>query len=92
MGDDLLHNIASQYQLGIDEEGEFLDQVRLLAAVLIVGSNEDHVWSVENRRPCRQYLGQMNLVATCIADRRLHEYGVGGASRRKIRFMVRHSL
>ena len=81
MGDDLLLlNIASQYQLEIDEEGEFLDQVRLLAAVLIVGSNEDHVWSVENRRPCRQSLGQMNLVATCIADRRLHEYGVGGAS------------
>ena len=81
MGSDLLlHNIASQYQLEIDEEGEFLDQVRLLAAVLIVGSNEDHVWSVENRRPCRQSLGQMNLVATCIADRRLHEYGVGGAS------------
>ena len=79
MGDDLLHNIASQYRLEIDE-GEFLDQVRLLAAVLIVGSNEDHVWSVENRRPCRQYLGQMNLVATCIADRRLHEHGVGGAS------------
>ena len=92
MSDDLLlHNITSQYQLEINE-GEFLDHVRLLAAVLIVSSNEDHVWSVENRRPCRQYLGQMNLVATCIADRRLHEYGVGGASRRKIRFMVRHSL
>ena len=92
MSDDLLlHNIASQYQLEINE-GEFLDHIRLLAAVLIVSSNEDHVWSVENRRPCQQYLGQMNLVATCIADRRLHEYGVGGASRRKIRFMVRHSL
>ena len=79
MSDDLLlHNIASQYQLEIDE-GEFLDHVNLLAAVLIVGSNEDHAWSAENRRSCRQYLERMNLVATCIADRWLHEYGVGGA-------------
>ena len=80
MDDDLLlHHIASQYRLEIDEEGELLDQVRLLAAVLIVGSNEDHAWSVESRRSCRQYLGWVNLVATCIADRWLHEYGVGGA-------------
>ena len=64
MDDDdlLLHNITSQHQLEIDDDREFLDQVRLLAAVLIVGSNEDHAWSVENRRPRRQYLGRMNLL------------------------------
>ena len=48
----LLHLITSQHQLEVDEESEFLDRVRLLAAVLIVGSNEDHAWSVANRRPC----------------------------------------
>ena len=58
MDDDLLLlNITTQYHLEIDEETESLDQVCLFAAVLIVGSNKDHVWSVENRRPCRQYLG-----------------------------------
>ena len=58
----LLHNIASQHQLELDEDREFLDQVRLLTAVLIVGSNEDHAWSVKNRCPRRQYLGRMNLL------------------------------
>ena len=58
----LLHNVASQHQLALDEEGEFLDQVRLLTAVLIVGSNEDHAWSVKNRYPRRQYLSRMNLL------------------------------
>ena len=58
----LLHNIASQHQLELDDEGEFLSRVRLLAAVLIVGSNEDHAWSVKNRRPHRQYLGRTNLL------------------------------
>ena len=63
MGDDdlLLHDIASQHQLEL-EDREFMDQARLLTAVLIVGSNEDHAWSVENRRPRRQYVGRMNLL------------------------------
>jgi len=61
--DDLiLHNITSQYEFETDEERENLDRVRLLTAVLIVGSNEDHAWLVENRRPRRQYLGRMNLL------------------------------
>ena len=30
--------------------------------ILIVGSNEDHAWSIENRRPRRQYLGWMSLL------------------------------
>jgi len=63
MDDDLiLHYIISQYQLETDEERETLDRVRLLTAVLIVGSNEDHAWLVENRHPRRQYLGRMNLL------------------------------
>jgi len=63
MDDDLsLHDMISQYQLETDEERETLDQVCLLTAVLIVGSNEDHAWSVENRRPRRQYLGRVILL------------------------------
>ena len=48
MDDDLLLNIATRCHLEIDEETGSLDQVRLLTAFLIVGSNEDHAWSVEN--------------------------------------------
>lgn len=63
MDDDLLLlNIATQYHLETDEEMESLDQVCLLTAILIVGSNEDHAWSVENRRPRRQYLGRRDLL------------------------------
>ena len=64
MGDNdlLLHYIVSQHQLELDKEDEFLDQACLLTAVLIVGSNEDHVWAVKNRRPRRQYLGRRNLL------------------------------
>lgn len=58
----ILHTFTSHHYLEIDEESEYLDQVRLLTAVLIVGSNEDHAWSVENRRPRRQYLGRMSLL------------------------------
>ena len=58
----LLHHITSQHQLELDEEEDFLDQAHFLAAVLIVGSNEDHAWSVQDRRPRRQYLGRMNLL------------------------------
>jgi hypothetical protein len=58
----LLHYIATQHQTEIDDEAEILDRARLLAAVLIVGSNEDHAWSIENRRPRRQYLGRTSLL------------------------------
>ena len=64
MDDDdlLLYNLASQHQLELDNDDEFLDRARFLTAVLIVGSNEDHAWSVQNRRPRRQYLGRMSLL------------------------------
>jgi len=58
----LLHDMTFRYQLENDEETEFLDQVRLLTVVLIVGSNEDHAWLVEKRRPRRQYLGRTSLL------------------------------
>lgn len=57
----LLHN-AIHGQLDSDEEEEFFDQACLLTLVLIVGSNEDHAFSVENRRPRRQYLGRKSLL------------------------------
>ena len=65
MDDDLdllLYTIASHHQLTIDEESESQDQACLLAAVLIVGSNEDHARSIENWRPRRQYLGRSSLL------------------------------
>ena len=46
----------------LDEEEEFLGQLCLLTAVLIMGLNEDHAWSVENWCPCQQYLGHKNLL------------------------------
>ena len=58
----LLYNVASQHQLELDEEAEFLNQMRILAAVLIVGSNEDHVWLVKNCCPRWQYLGWTSLL------------------------------
>ena len=58
----LLRNLASRHQLEIDEEDKLLDRVHLITAVLIVGSNEDHAWSIENQRPRRQYLGWMSLL------------------------------
>ena len=64
MDDDLLflHNLLSQHWLEVEHENEIRDQMRVLAAVLIVGSNEDHAWAIENRRPRRQYLGRPNLL------------------------------
>jgi hypothetical protein len=71
----LLHNVASQHQLETEEEDEFLDWARLITAVLIVGSNEDHAWSIENRRPRRQYLGRMSLLPNpCIGTPWMHLY------------------
>jgi len=78
MDDDdlLLLNVSSQYQLELNEDEESLDQARLLTAVLIVGSNEDHAWLVDNRRPRRQYLGRMNLLPNPrIGTPWLHLYG-----------------
>ena len=64
MDDDALllySTTASQQQLAIEAD-EFLEWANFLTAILIAGSNEDHAWSVANRRPRRQYLGRMNLL------------------------------
>ena len=53
---------TSQHQIEIDDEVEILNLAHFLTVVLIVGSNEDHIWSVENRRPRRQYLGRASLL------------------------------
>lgn len=38
----LLHIVVSEHQLKANEGANFLDKAHLLAAVLIVGSNEVH--------------------------------------------------
>ena len=55
--DNSLFHYASQHHFELNKEEDFLDWAYLLTAVLIVGSNEDHVWAVENWCPRRQYLG-----------------------------------
>jgi len=46
----LLNNLLiSQHFLTVDEESEAQDRLRLLARGAI-GSNEDHIWVVRNRR------------------------------------------
>ena len=57
-----LHCTTAHHQTETDNEAEILNYARFLTAVLIVGSNEDHAWSVENRRPRRQYLGRTSLL------------------------------
>ena len=44
MDDNLLflHNLISQHWLEVEHENEIRDQMQVLAAVLIIGSNEDH--------------------------------------------------
>ena len=36
--------------------------MRLVAAVLVIGSSEDHAWKVENQKPCQQYLRRAALL------------------------------
>ena len=57
----LLHN-TTHNQLESDEEDEAINRARILMAFLVVGSNEDHTWSVRNRYPRRQYLGRKSLL------------------------------
>ena len=57
-----LQTLTIQHWLEAENEQETLDKLLLVAAVLIVGSNEDHAWMVENRRPRRQYLGRAALL------------------------------
>ena len=61
-GDLLLQTLVLQHWLEAESEQETIDKLRLIAAVLIVGSNEDHAWAVKNRCPRRQYLGQTALL------------------------------
>lgn len=49
----LLQTLATQYWLEAEDDRETLDKLRLIAAVLVIGSNEDHAWAVENRNPRR---------------------------------------
>lgn len=58
----LLQTLATQYWLEAEDDRETLDKLRLIAAVLVIGSNEDHAWAVENRNPRRQYLGRTALL------------------------------
>ena len=57
-----LHNLLSHNWLEAEHDDETWDRMRLAVAVLIIGSNEDHAWAIENRRPRRQYLGRPNLL------------------------------
>ena len=47
---DLLHHhhITTQHQAEIDDEADFLNHAHFLTAILIVGSNKDHAWSIAN--------------------------------------------
>jgi hypothetical protein len=63
--DDLLlplQTLATHHWLETENDRETCDKLRLIAAVLVIGSNEDHAWAVENRRPRRQYLGRRALL------------------------------
>lgn len=57
-----LQNLLFQHWPEVEHENETQDQMRLAAAALIIGSNEDHAWAIQNQRPRRQYLGRLNLL------------------------------
>ena len=64
MDDDLLpaQHLYIQHQLE-DQHRRSLNHLRFLAlALVIAGSNEDHVRAVENRRPRRHYLQRTDLL------------------------------
>jgi hypothetical protein len=58
----LLQTLVSQHWLEAESDRETREKLLLVAAVLVIGSNEDHAWAVENRRPRRQYLGRTALL------------------------------
>lgn len=59
----LLQTLVTQHWLEAEDDKEMFDSwVRLAAAVLVIGSNEDHAWAVENRRQRRQYLRRAVLL------------------------------
>jgi hypothetical protein len=63
--DDILlpaQNLYIQHQLE-EQRNNSLARLRFLAlTLLIAGSNEDHAWVAENRRPRRHYLRRINLL------------------------------
>ena len=48
MDDILLQTLTTQHWLETEANCEAYDRLRLITVVLIVGSNEDHTWAVEN--------------------------------------------
>ena len=58
----LLQALVLQHWLEAESDQETLENIQLAAATLIIGSNEDHAWAVENRRRRRQYLGRTALL------------------------------
>ena len=58
----LLQPLALQHWLEAENNQDALDTLRLITAILIVGSNEDHLWAVADRRTRRQYLGRPALL------------------------------
>ena len=71
-----LNNLLLHHWLEGERESTVQDRVWLAVAVLIIGSNEDHLWAIENRCPHRQYLGRPNLLPNpCFGTpwRRLYE-------------------
>lgn len=58
----LLQTLVTQQWLEAEDDQETFDRLRLAAAILVIGSNEDHAWAVENRRPRRQYLSRAVLL------------------------------
>jgi len=50
MDDLLLQTLATQHRLETENDEETFDRLRLAAAILVIDSNEDHAWVVENRR------------------------------------------
>ena len=49
MDDILLQTLMTQHWLEAEANRKAYDRLWLITAVLIVGSNEDHTWAMENR-------------------------------------------
>ena len=62
MDDLLLFQTLTTQHWHETEDDETFDRLRLAAAVLVIGSNEDHAWAVKTRRPRRQYLSRATLL------------------------------
>lgn len=58
----LLQTLTTQHWLEAEENQETYDRLQLITVVLVIGSNEDHTWAVENQQPHQQYLRQAALL------------------------------